>query len=330
MPRWRPSSSPRASQDQPAARRLCCRTCGDTRSPASGCNTSAGWCSIRARWSRPATLRLCTEHFPNAKVIDGGGKTLLPGLIDAHGHVLDLGFEATQIELTTPQSLAEAQAGIGAYARAMRIARGSWADGWNQVKWKIGRFPLASELDAAVSGPTGGSEPSRRPRAVVEYQGLDAAGITRDTRDPVGGRVERDAAGNPAGVLIDKAMELVDKFVPPPSDTERRTALQSALGHMNSVGLTAVGDAGDDANDIALYRTFADAGLLTVRIYAMIRDTGADFAALSKNGPLIGYAQERLSVRSVKLFADGALGSRGAAMLAPYSDSADSNAACCS
>jgi predicted amidohydrolase YtcJ len=192
--------------------------------------------------------------------------------------------------------------------------------GWNQVKWKIGRFPLASELDAVLSD---------RPVVLSRVDGhaewlntkaLIAAGITRDTRDPVGGRVERDAAGNPSGVLVDQAMDLVDKFVPQPSDTERRAALQSALGHMNSVGLTAVGDAGDDANDVALYRTFADAGLLTVRIYAMIRDTGADFAALSKNGPLIGYAQERLSVRSVKLFADGALGSRGAALLAPYSD----------
>jgi predicted amidohydrolase YtcJ len=258
--------------------------------------------------------------FPDAKVIDGGGKTLLPGLIDAHGHVLDLGFKGTQIELYDTASLAEAQARIGTYARANADRAWLLGGGWNQVKWKIGRFPLASELDAVVSD---------RPVVLSRVDGhaewlntkaLIAAGITRDTRDPVGGRVERDAAGNPSGVLIDKAMDLVDKFVPQPSDTERRAALKSALGHMNSVGLTAVGDAGDDANDVALYRTFADAGLLTVRIYAMIRDTGADFAALSKNGPLIGYAQERLSVRSVKLFADGALGSRGAALLAPYSD----------
>src|ERR1700733_13683147 len=90
------------------------------------------------------------RSFPDAKVIDGGGKTLLPGLIDAHGHVLDLGFKATQIELYDTVSLAEAQARIGAYARANAHRAWLLGGGWNQVKWKIGRFPLASELDAAA------------------------------------------------------------------------------------------------------------------------------------------------------------------------------------
>jgi predicted amidohydrolase YtcJ len=263
------------------------------------------------------------RRFPNAKVIDGGGKTLLPGLIDAHGHVIDLGIESTQIELYDTDSLAQAQAVIGAYAKAN--AQRGWllGSGWNQVKWKIGRFPLASELDVVVAD---------RPVVLSRVDGhaewlntkaLMLAGITRDTRDPIGGRIERDAAGNPSGVLVDKATDLVDRLVPPLSTDERRAALTSALRHMNSVGLTAVGDAGDDAADIALYRTCADAGELTVRIYAMIRDTGEDFAALSKAGPLIGYAEQRLSVRSVKLYADGALGSRGAALLEPYADAPD-------
>ena len=260
------------------------------------------------------------RKFPDAKVIDGGGKTLLPGLIDAHGHVIDLGFESAQIKLYDTESLAQAQAIVGEYAKSNPDRTWLLGSGWNQVKWKIGRFPLASELDVVVPD---------RPVVLSRVDGhaewlnskaLIAAGITRDTRDPVGGRIERDAAGNPTGVLVDKAMDLVDQSVPQPSDAERRAALKGALAHMNSVGLTAVGDAGDDANGVALYRVFADAGLLTVRIYAMIRDTGADFAALSKNGPLIGYGNDRLTVRSVKLFADGALGSRGAALLAPYSD----------
>ena len=260
------------------------------------------------------------REFPDAKVIDGGGKTLLPGLIDAHGHVIDLGFESTQIKLYDTESLAQAQAIVGAYAKANPDRAWLLGSGWNQVKWRIGRFPIASELDVVVPD---------RPVVLSRVDGhaewlnskaLIAAGITRDTRDPVGGRIEQDAAGNPTGVLVDKAMDLVDQSVPQPSNDERRVALKGALGHMNSVGLTAVGDAGDDADGVALYRAFADAGLLTVRIYAMIRDTGADFAALSKNGPLIGYGNDRLTVRSVKLFADGALGSRGAALLAPYSD----------
>jgi len=267
--------------------------------------------------------RALRRKFPDADVIDGRGKTLLPGLIDAHGHVLDLGFESVQIMLYDTESLAQAQVRIGAYAKANPDRAWLLGGGWNQVTWKIGRFPLASELDTVVSD---------RPVVLSRVDGhaewlntkaLRAAGITADTRDPVAGRIERDAAGNPTGVLVDKAMDLVDNIIPHPSDAERRAALKGALVHMNSVGLTAVGDAGDDASDIDLYRAFADEGLLTVRVYAMIRDTGQDFAALSKSGPLIGYADERLTVRSVKLFADGALGSRGAALLAPYSDAPD-------
>ncbi len=264
-----------------------------------------------------ASLR---KRFPAAQVIDGHGNTLLPGLIDAHGHVLDLGFDSTQIALSDTQSLTEAQGRIRAYAKANPGRTWLLGDGWNQVKWKLGRFPLASELDAVVAD---------RPVLLSRVDGhaewlnsraLRAAGIGKDTQDPSGGRIERDAAGNPTGVLIDKAMALADKAVPEHSPAERREALKAALASLNAVGLTSVGDAGDDAKDIALYREFADRGLLTVRIYSMLADPEEGFAALSKASPLIGYGNDRLTVRAVKLFADGALGSRGAALLAPYSD----------
>ena len=118
-------------------------------------------------------------------------------------------------------------------------------------------------------------------------------------------------------------MDLIDVVTPPATDAERRAALRAALSHMNSVGLTSAGDAGVPAKTIALYRELADQSLLTVRVYAMIGDVGDDFAALSPAGLLIAYGNDRLTVRSVKLFADGALGSRGAALLAPYSDKPD-------
>jgi predicted amidohydrolase YtcJ len=263
------------------------------------------------------------RKYSDAGVIDGRGKTLLPGLIDAHGHVIDLGFEGVRINLTGTANLREAQDRIKAYAAANPDRPWALGDGWNQVLWKLGRFPTARELDLAVAD---------RPAVLGRIDGhakwlntkaLTAAGIDRATVDPVGGRIERDEAGNPTGVLVDKAMDLVDGFIPPPSDVERRAALKAALAHMNSVGLTAVGDAGDTAKMIALYKEMADKGQLTVRVYAMIEDTGPDFETLSKSGPLIGYGRDRLSVRSVKLYADGALGSRGAALLAPYSDKPD-------
>jgi len=178
-------------------------------------------------------------------VIDGRGRTLLPGLIDAHGHVIDLGFEGVRINLTGSASLKEAQDRIKAYAAVNPDRPWALGGGWNQVQWNLGRFPTARELDPRGRRPAGGPQPHRWARRMVEHQALAAAGIDKATPDPVGGRIERDAAGNPTGVLVDKAMDLVDGFIPPPSVAERRAALKAALAHMNSVGLTAVGDAGD-------------------------------------------------------------------------------------
>lgn len=260
------------------------------------------------------------KRYPAAYILDGQGACLLPGLIDAHGHVLDLGFETLQIQLWDTKTLDEALQRVRAYAAAHSGQGWLLGDGWNQVKWQLGRFPTAGDLDAAVSD---------RPVVLARVDGhakwlntraMQAAGITRDTQDPPGGRIERDATGRPNGVLVDKAMALIEKVVPEPTNDEMRVALKAALEHMNSVGLTGVGDAGVDARTVAVYRQVADQGQLTVRAYVMIRDVGPDFSELSKNGPLIGYADDHLTVRAVKLFADGALGSRGAALLAPYSD----------
>jgi predicted amidohydrolase YtcJ len=263
------------------------------------------------------TLR---SKFADAKYVDGAGKTLLPGLIDAHGHVLSLGYKSAQIDLDGTESLAAAQARVRTFVAAHPGTGWILGDGWNQVTWKLGRFPLASELDAVVAD---------RPAALGRIDGhavwlnsraLQLAGISKDTVDPVGGRIERDANGNPSGVLVDKAMSLADKVIPSPTDAERREALRAALAQLSSLGLTGVGDAGASPEEIALYRSFADQDLLSVRIYAMIGGVNDDFQAWARSGPLLGYGNDHLTVRSVKLFADGALGSRGAALRAPYAD----------
>jgi len=260
------------------------------------------------------------RRFPAAQIIDGNGRCLLPGLIDAHGHVFELGFATARIRLWDTQSLAEAQQRIRGYAAANPNRNWLQGSGWNQVKWQLGRFPSASELDAAVADKPVVLSRVDGHAKWLNTKAMQAAGITRDTPDPPGGRIERDAAGNPSGVLVDKAMALVDRVVPEPTDDDRRTALKAAMAQMNSVGLTGVGDAGDDASEIAMYRQLGDQQQLSVRAYVMIRDVGPDFMSLSRNGPLVGYADDHLTIRAVKLFADGALGSRGAALLAPYSD----------
>ncbi len=267
-----------------------------------------------------ASLR---AKYATARVIDGEGKTLIPGLIDAHGHVVDLGLESVQIQLTGTTSLQQAQQRIRAYAQANPQRAWLVGDGWNQVIWNLGRFPTAKELDAAVADRPVALDRIDGHATWLNSQALRAAGITKETRDPIGGRIERDAAGNPSGILVDKAMDLLNTVIPQLSDADRMAALRAAMTLMNSVGLTGVGDAGVSANVIASYKHLADEGRLTVRVYAMIADTGEDFRVLSKDGPLLGYGNDRLTVRSVKLFADGALGSRGAALMAPYSDKPD-------
>lgn len=260
--------------------------------------------------------------YPDANLVDGHQKTLLPGLIDAHGHVLDLGLQSVQVQLTGTTSLDQAQQAIRAYARA-KPGRWLLGGGWNQVIWNLGRFPTARELDAAVADRPAALDRIDGHAKWLNSKALGAAHITKETPDPAGGRIERDAAGNPSGVLVDKAMDLVDSVIPQPTQDERMAALQAAMTQMNAVGLTGVGDAGVAANVIAAYKRLADQGRLSVRVYAMIADTAEDFRELSKQGPLLGYGNDRLTVRSVKLFADGALGSRGAALLAPYSDQPD-------
>jgi len=256
----------------------------------------------------------------DAKVIDGHGKTLLPGLIDAHGHVLELGYARNNVDLAGTKSLDEALAKVKAYAAAHPEAKWILGSGWNQEIWKLGRFPTAKELDAAVAD---------RPVWLSRVEGhagwansaaIKLAGVDKASKDPNGGRIERDAGGNPTGVFVDGATALIDAKVPPPTPQQKAAALDTALAEMASVGLTGVGDAGIDLANYRLYRQYADQHKLTARIYAMIRGTGDDFDTISKDGPLIGYGNDFLTVRAVKLFADGALGSRGAAMLAPYSD----------
>lgn len=260
------------------------------------------------------------ERAANARTIDGKGRTLLPGLIDAHGHVMDLGFARNSADLAGTASLDEALAKIRAFAQAHPDAKWIRGAGWNQESWKLGRFPTARELDGAVADRPVWLDRIDGHAAWANSAAIKRAGVTRATKDPDGGRIERDAQGDPGGVFVDGAMSLVTRVLAPPTEPEAAAALDSALAEMASVGLTGVHDAGIDRDVLRLYRRYADAHKLTARIYAMIRGTDADFDALAKKGPLLGYGGDFLTVRSVKLFADGALGSRGAALLAPYSD----------
>jgi hypothetical protein len=249
---------------------------------------------------------------------DGKGRTLLPGLIDAHGHVMSLGLNAIQLDLSDTRTLQEAQAKIAAYAAANPTPRWIVGRGWNQETWGLGRFPTAAELDAAVKdrpvwlGRVDGHAGWANSEAMKE------AGITGRTASPPGGRIEM-ARGQPTGIFVDAASELIDKVVPPPLPRTRDQALQRAQQIMLSNGLTAAADMGTSPDDWLVMRRAGDEGRLQVRILAY--GSGVDSAlAIAGTRPTPWLYGDRLRLIGVKLYADGALGSRGAWLKQPYKD----------
>lgn len=259
--------------------------------------------------------------YPTATRIDGNGKTLLPGLIDAHAHVLGLGLLRSNLDLTGTPSLDSAIESIKAYAAEKPGARWILGRGWNQVLWPVQAFPTAAQIDGVVSD---------RPvwlRRIDGHAGwansaaMRLAGIDADTPDPVGGKILRDSNGRATGVLIDRAMELVEANVPPMNRSDMRTAVQAASDALLAEGITGVHDAGIDLMNAEVYLSMADNEELDLRIYAMIGGAGEVLDAIGK--PIRQYGNDRLEIAAVKIYSDGALGSRGAAMIEPYDDDAE-------
>ena len=252
--------------------------------------------------------------------LDGKGQFLIPGMIDSHGHVMGLGFGALTLDLTDTRSLAEALAKIAAYAQAHPDRPWILGRGWNQELWPEKRFPTAAELDAVV-----GDRPVWLTRVDghagwANSKALAAAGVTATTRDPAGGKIERLAVGGkPAGVLVDTATELVDSKVPAPRPEDRDLALAKAQDLLLAKGVTAIADMGTSIEDWQAYRRAGDTGTLRIRIMAYAAGTDA-MSLIGGPGPTPWLYEDRLRLNGVKLYLDGALGSRGASLKAPYTD----------
>ncbi len=250
-----------------------------------------------------------------SQTIDGGGRTLLPGLIDAHGHVLGLGFSALQLDLTGTSSLDDLKQRLRAHVAEHPDARWIVGRGWNQELWPVKAFPTAADLDAVV-----GDRPVVLRRVdghalVTNSAAMKAAGVTAATPTPSGGRIEN-------GLFVDAAMELISKAVPAPTPAEYDQALAKAQEILLSYGITGVGSMSTSLADWNAMRRAGDAGRLQVRLLVY-----ADELKLLPEAPrptpwLYG---DRLRMVGIKFYADGALGSRGAWLKQPYADKPDSH-----
>ncbi len=252
--------------------------------------------------------------------LDGKGRVLMPGFIDAHTHVMGIGFGALTLDLSMTKSLAEAQARIAAYAAANPDRGWIIGRGWNQEQWGLGRFPTAAELDAVVSDRPVWLQRVDGHAGWANSAALSAAGVTATAKDPVGGRIERlTGSAKPAGVLVDAATALIDKAVPPPRPEDRDLALLKAQELLLKRGVTAVADMGIGIEDWQSYRRAGDSGALRMRVMAYAG--GIDqMILIAGPGPGPWLYDDRLRLNGVKLYLDGAMGSRGALLRVPYAD----------
>lgn len=259
----------------------------------------------------------------DTEVIDLTGASASPGLTDAHCHLYGLGAALASIDLRgsrSPEAAARrvAKAAANAPADAWLVGRG-----WDQNRWPKQAFPTARMMDAAVK---------RQPVAVRRIDGhalwvnsaaLKSAGITRKTKDPDGGKIVRDRRGRPTGVFIDAAMALVEKHIPAPTETVIEERILAATDMALAAGITTVHEMGIPDEVAQVYRRLAKEGRLQIRVYAFLSGDVEVAQTLSDRRPDVDRTGEAMFVmRSIKLFADGALGSRGAALLGPYADDA--------
>jgi len=256
---------------------------------------------------------------PETRVVDLAGRAVTPGLIDAHSHLVDLGAALTRVDAVGTSSYAEVVERVA--AGAAEVPPGTWVRGrgWDQNDWEVQDFPHHGELSAAVPDHPVWLSRIDGHAALLNQRAMDELGIDADSQDPSGGRFLRDAEGRPTGVLIDNAMAVAGEAMPRAGSAELRRYLDLAAEHSVSLGLTTVTDMGVTAGMVEVYDAAQQEGALPLRAALFLGDDAELLDEWFAAGPRID-PEGRLTVRGVKLYADGALGSRGAALVEPYSD----------
>ncbi|WP_296251700.1 amidohydrolase [uncultured Stenotrophomonas sp.] len=293
---------------------------GDPAQPVVG---AIAWESDSGKVLDVGSADALLQLYPQAPRIDVGDATVVPGLIDAHAHIMGLGNTLMQADLTDARNRGEVLERLRAFEKT--LAPGEWllGRGWDQNRWDNTDFPTTADLDAAflqrpvylerIDGHAGWVN-----SAAIHLAEKAGKSLSGDWQ-PEGGRILRDAAGKPSGVLVDGAASLVYSQIPALDDASREKRLQAALQAAVSNGLTGVHDMGVSREDLALMKRLADQGKLPLRIDAYADGNNEALEDLCKTG-LYAHPGGRLQMRGVKLYMDGALGSRGAALLTAYSD----------
>jgi len=268
--------------------------------------------------STPEALRHAT---PEARRIDLQGRAMFPGFIDAHAHLLGIGERELSLNLEGTTGISDLKARLK--HRLAETQPGRWVTGrgWIESRWTPAVFPTRADLDAVATDRPVVLERGDGHSVVANSAALQLAGIDRATPDPPGGQILRDpATGEPTGMLIDAATDLVSRLVPPPSEEDRLRALELGAQRSVRLGWTQLQIAGNTFDEVELIRRLCAQGKLKLRIYDAIGGPGADAARLLQSGATLDECDGHLIIRSIKLYVDGALGSRGAALLEPYSD----------
>lgn len=252
-------------------------------------------------------------------ILDLGGRTVLPGLVDGHGHLMLLARARLELDLASARSEEEVARMVA--ATAARLAPGEWISGrgWDQTRWPGQRFPTRTSLDRAAPG---------HPVALVRVDGhatwasgaaLERAGITRHSGDPSGGRIVRDERAEPTGLLIDLAQDQIRSRVPPPSEARFDAAVEAVIADCLAKGLTGAHEPGLDLSAVASYTRLIGRGRFPFRVFAALSGRKA-WGEYRDRGAPESVGDGHLTVGALKLWLDGALGSRGAALHAPYCD----------
>src|SRR4051794_23327480 len=257
----------------------------------------------------------------NTRVVDLKGATVVPGMTDAHYHFLGVGQREMNLNL---EGLTSLEAFLDKVKERVGKAKpGEWITGrgWIETFWKGQAFPTRWDLDKISPNNPVILGRSDGHGAVANSLALKAGGVTKETKDPFGGQILRDKeTGEPTGMLLDNAQALVRRQVPPTAEGNDEQA--AILADKRSIGLgwTQVQDPGGSFRDVDLYKKLYGEGKLKIRIYKAVYGPGPEADRLLREGPIIEAYGNRLNVRAIKVVSDGALGSRGAALLAPYSD----------